>query len=56
MGLNPYHLRRFRRRTWAVVATCIAFRASAALAGFDPADPATALISTCTSSPENLSC
>jgi hypothetical protein len=42
MVLNPHRLRRFRRRTWAVVAACFVMRAAAAVAGFEPGDPASA--------------
>lgn len=43
MVLNPHRLRRFRRRTWAVVGACFVMRAAAAAAaGFEPANPASA--------------
>lgn len=42
MVLNPHRLRHFRRRTWAVVAACFVMRAAAAMAGLDPANPASA--------------
>lgn len=42
MVLNPHRLRRFRRRTWAVIAACFVMRAAAAAAGFDPTNSASA--------------
>ena len=55
MALNPHHLRRFRRRTWVAIAACVALRASAALAGFDPTDPAVANSPSCSPSLETTS-
>ena len=58
MVVNSHHLRRFRRRTWAVVATCFVMRAAVAAAGLDPANPASAATpdATCPSFVETLSC
>ena len=55
MVLNPHRLRRFRRRTWMMIAACLAFRASASLAGLDTDHPA-ASNSACITLSEPLSC
>lgn len=56
MALNLDHLRRFRRRTWATIAVCIALRATAAIAGFDHDEPALPALSPCLSVSELSSC
>ena len=58
MVLNPHRLRRFRRRTWAVIGACFVMRAAAAAAGFDPGEPASATTpdTACPSFVETSSC
>lgn len=56
MILTAEALRRFRRRTWAMVAACIAMRMAASLAGLDPAAAPSSFVSACTVHPETLSC
>lgn len=56
MMLTSDGLRRFRRRTWAMIAACLVLRAAAAFAGFDPAAEPSPFASACTVQPETLSC
>lgn len=56
MILTAEALRRFRRRTWAMIAACLALRMAASLAGFDPAAAPSPFASACTVHPETRSC
>lgn len=50
------NLRRFRRRTWALIALCAALRMTAALTGVDLSQPVSAFATACPVHPETLSC